>query len=158
MLGARLRTFFRHLHTLFAGSDSLSVPSPRTSPWRIGAHFVRLCAIAAMARFFLFALMRRRALLSSGEQADGREDAVQTITTHYIDGAFVPSHGARSRTLSGQPTVKLLRVPRWPTRRIRGALSPPRSAPLPLTAHLNRSSARKFCAGCTGPLRLESTN
>jgi aldehyde dehydrogenase (NAD+) len=46
-----------------------------------------------MARFSLFALTRQRALLSSGGQADGREDAVQTITTHYIDGAFVPSLG-----------------------------------------------------------------
>jgi hypothetical protein len=41
----------------------------------------------------LFALTRQYALLSSSEQADAREGAMQTITTHYIDGAFVPSHG-----------------------------------------------------------------
>src|SRR5580700_2186001 len=123
MLGARLRTFFRHLHTLFAGSDSLSVPSPRAPLWRIGAHFVRLCAIAAMARFFLFALTRQRALLSSGERADGRKDRCkQPRRTTSMARSFLLM-GARSWTLSGQPTVKLLRVPRWPMRRIRGAPS-----------------------------------
>jgi aldehyde dehydrogenase (NAD+) len=41
----------------------------------------------------LFAPTRQYALLSSSEQADAREVAMRTITTHYIDGAFVPSHG-----------------------------------------------------------------
>jgi hypothetical protein len=32
------------------------------------------------------------------------KDTIRTITTHYIDGAFVESHGREVRTSSSQPT------------------------------------------------------
>ena len=33
------------------------------------------------------------------------EGAIKTITTHYIDGAFVESHGRKSWTSSVRPTA-----------------------------------------------------
>src|SRR5580693_1564383 len=82
---------------------------------------------------------------------------IQTLTTHYIDGAFVESHGREVMDIILRPTVNLSRKSTWATKKTRGAQSPRPSAPLPLTAHRNRRSVRKFCAGCTAPLRFGLT-
>jgi hypothetical protein len=67
------------------------------------------------------------------------KDTIKTITTHYIDGAFVESHG--------RDVMDIIR----PTKRTRDAPSPRPSARSRFTASRLRKSAQRTCAGCMRP-------
>jgi acyl-CoA reductase-like NAD-dependent aldehyde dehydrogenase len=66
---------------------------------------------------------------------------MNTITRHYIDGAFVESHGREVMDIIKPANGQV----------ILGMLSRPPSAHSPLSATRPRKSARRFCAGCTRP-------
>jgi hypothetical protein len=56
----------------------------------------RLFVYALLRRGFdIFSMRRRLGALSCRQEieSEAREGAMKTITTHYIDGAFVPSNG-----------------------------------------------------------------
>lgn len=82
-----------------------------------------------------------------------KSDAIKTITTHYIDGGLVESHGREIMDIV-RPTDRrvIAQVTLGDEEDTRRAIAGP-SAPLPLTARRNRRIARNFCAGCTEPLR-----
>ena len=82
--------------------------------------------------------------------------AIKTLTTHYIDGAFVESNGREVmdivRPTDGQVIGRVTLL----TKRIRGAPSARPSAHLRPTAGRRRKNAWRFCGGCMRPLRRTS--
>jgi aldehyde dehydrogenase (NAD+) len=83
---------------------------------------------------------------------------MKTLTTHYIDGAFVESHGREVMDVIRPTNGKLSAASRWAMRRIPGAPSLQPSAHLPLSAERRSKSVRRFCADYIRPLRRESTS
>ena len=83
---------------------------------------------------------------------------MKTLTTHYIDGAFVESHG---REVHGhhQADQRPGDRPRHARRRGRYAARHRRGqdAHSPVSASRRRKSARRFCAGCMRPPRRGKT-
>jgi hypothetical protein len=68
-----------------------------------------------------FALTHPYAFLSGSGQTDAREGAMKTITKHYIDGAFVESHGQEVmdivRPTDGQVIARVMLADEEDTRR-----------------------------------------
>ena len=87
------------------------------------------------------------------------KDEIKTLTTHYIDGAFVESHGREVvdtiKPTNGKVIARVMLADEA-TRRIRGAPSPPPSARSRLTAARQGKNARSFCADCMPPQRRAS--
>jgi acyl-CoA reductase-like NAD-dependent aldehyde dehydrogenase len=83
-------------------------------------------------------------------------DTIKTITTHYIDGAFVESHGREVldiiRPTDGQVIARVTLADEEDTRR---AIAAARRA-FAIAASQPRMNARRFCVGCMRPLRRDS--
>ena len=84
------------------------------------------------------------------------KDAIKTITTHYIDGAFVESHGREVMDIIRPTTRQMIgRVTLADEEDTRRAIAAAKRA-FATFSRSTRKSARRFCAGCTKPLRRAS--
>jgi len=85
-------------------------------------------------------------------------DTVKTITTHYIDGSFVESHGREVmdviKPTNGQVIARVTLGDEEDTRRAIAAASTLSRR----SAGRRKKSARRSCAGCTRPLPRASTS
>jgi hypothetical protein len=86
-----------------------------------------------------------------------RGDAIKTLTTHYIDGTFVESHGREVMDIikptNGQVIGRVTLADEEDT----GAPSPQQRAHSPVSDGRPGMSARRSCAGCMRPLRRTLT-
>jgi hypothetical protein len=71
---------------------------------------------------------------------------IETLTTHYIDGAFVESHGREVMDIIKPTNGQVIGRAMLETRKIRGALLPRLSVHSPVSAGQRRKSARVTCA------------
>jgi len=79
---------------------------------------------------------------------------MNTITTHYIDGSFVESHGREVMDIIKPTNGKVIaRVTMADEEDTRRAIAAAKSA-FASFGRSTRKSARRFCAGCMRPLRL----
>ena len=84
-------------------------------------------------------------------------NAIKTISTHYIDGAFVKSHGREVMDIIRPTDAKVIgRVTLGDEEDTRRAIAAARRAFAALAAR-RRKSAPTPCAGCMGPCRRAST-
>ena len=86
-----------------------------------------------------------------------KRDTIKTITTHYIDGAFVESHGREVMDIFKPTDGKVIaRVTLGDEEDTRRAIAAAKRA-FATYGTSTRKSARKFCAGCIRPPRRAST-
>ena len=82
---------------------------------------------------------------------------MHTITQHYIDGAFVESHGTEVMDIIKPTNGRVIgRVMLADEEDTKHAIAAAKNAFVGLAGR-PRKSARRFCAGCMRPLRLAWT-
>jgi acyl-CoA reductase-like NAD-dependent aldehyde dehydrogenase len=82
---------------------------------------------------------------------------MQTITKHYIDGAFVESHGSEVMDLVSPTTAQVIGHVTPAMRRMRGEPLRRLSARPQPSAGARRKSDLRSCAGCMRQSRRAST-
>jgi aldehyde dehydrogenase (NAD+) len=88
----------------------------------------------------------------------GAKQAIQTITTHYIDGAFVPSHGREVMDIIRPTDSQVIgRVTLGDAEDTRRAIAAAKRA-LTTFGRGAGKSARRYCTDCTRPHLRTSAN
>ena len=84
-------------------------------------------------------------------------DTIKTITTHYIDGSFVESHGREVMDIIKPANGQVIgRVTLADEEDTRHAIAAAKSA-FASFGRSTRKSVRRSCAGCMKPLRRALT-